>query len=107
MKSYFVLLFLAAIISGKSFSQDTITAPVTIRTSFNQMYPNASRVMWYQYQPLKMKAEASDWYYPLDPSDYYVSFNWQDTDYIAWYDNGTWLHSTPGGTATTVTYFYQ
>jgi uncharacterized membrane protein YkoI len=95
MKSYFVLLFFAAIMSVESFSQqDTVAAPTTIRTSFNTMYPNASRVMWYRYEPSKMKPETSDWYYVLDPSDYYVSFNWQDADYIAWYDNGTWLHST-------------
>ena len=94
MKSYFVLLFFVAIIPVRSFSQDTIVAPVAIRTSFTTMYPNASSVKWYRYEPLKIKPEITDWYYPLDQSDYYVIFNWQDADYVAWYDNNAWLHST-------------
>ena len=74
--------------------QDTIPVPATIRTTFNTRYPNASNVKWYRYTPDAMKVDASEWYSTLDQSDYYVSFNWEDADYVAWYDNGTWIRSS-------------
>ena len=51
--------------------------------------------MWYQYTPDKTAtADPTVWWYPLDDKDYYVTFNWQDADYIAWYDNGNWIRSS-------------
>lgn len=74
---------------------DTVIVPATIRTSFDTKYPKASKVMWYQYAPDKtMPADPTAWYYGLDDKDYYVTFNWQDADYIAWYDNGNWIRSS-------------
>lgn len=74
---------------------DTVIVPVAIRTSFDTKYPKASRVVWYQYVPDKtMTADPEAWYYVLDDKDYYVTFNWNDADYIAWYDNGQWLRSS-------------
>lgn len=73
---------------------DTIIVPVAIRNSFMTMYPNASRVVWYRYTPFETTLEPGVWYYTMDTSDYYVSFNWDDADYIAWYDNGSWIRST-------------
>ena len=78
-----------------SLTVDTVIVPVAIRTSFDTKYPKATKVMWYQYTP--DKAQVTDptiWYYGLDDKDYYVTFNWQDADYIAWYDNGNWIRSS-------------
>ena len=74
---------------------DTVIVPVEIRTSFDTKYPKATKVMWYQYSPDKTKpADPTVWYYGLDDKDYYVTFNWDDADYIAWYDNGNWIRSS-------------
>ena len=74
---------------------DTVIVPVTIQTSFDTKYPKATKVMWYQYTPDKTQpVDPTVWYYGLDDKDYYVTFNWQDADYIAWYDNGTWIRSS-------------
>lgn len=74
---------------------DTVIVPVTVRTSFDTKYPKATRITWYQYAPDKtMQVDPTAWYYGLDDKDYYVTFNWQDADYIAWYDNGTWIRSS-------------
>jgi len=63
---------------------DTVIVPMTIQTSFSTKYPNATRVMWYQYAPDKTKpTDPTVWYYNLDDKDYYVTYNWQDADYIA------------------------
>ena len=74
---------------------DTVIVPVAIRTSFDTKYQKASNVVWYQYVPDKTKpADPTVWYYGLDDKDYYVTFNWEDADYIAWYDNGAWIRSS-------------
>lgn len=74
---------------------DTVIVPVTIRTSFDTKYPKATKVMWYQYTPDKtVPPDPETWYYALDDKDYYVTFNWNDADYIAWYDNGNWIRSS-------------
>jgi len=74
---------------------DTVIVPVTIRTSFDAKYPKATKVMWYQYAPDKTQpTDPTIWYYGLDDKDYYVTFNWEDADYIAWYDNGAWIRSS-------------
>ena len=74
---------------------DTVIVPVAVQTSFSTKYPNSTKVTWYQYTPDKMKpTDPTVWYYNLDDKDYYVTFNWQDADYIAWYDNGSWIRSS-------------
>ena len=74
---------------------DTVIVPVAIRTSFDTKYPKATKVTWYQYTPDKtVTVDPTLWWYPLDEKDYYVTFNWQDADYIAWYDNGNWIRSS-------------
>src|SRR5574339_464071 len=116
MKSFSILLF-AALLAGSNLLQssdenssskeltksaviscataDTVIVPPNIRTSFETKYPKANKVMWYQYAPDKtMPADPTAWYYSLDEKDYYVTFNWQDADYIAWYDNGNWIRSS-------------
>jgi len=74
---------------------DTVIVPATIQTSFSTKYPSATKVIWYQYTPDKtMTADPTVWYYGLDDKDYYVTFNWDNSDYIAWYDNGNWIRSS-------------
>ena len=113
----FSILFFAALLAGSNFfkpsdenlssndltkssvvsclTTDTVIVPVAIRTSFETKYPKATKVMWYQYTPDKTQtADPMVWYYGLDDKDYYVTFNWQDADYIAWYDNGNWIRSS-------------
>jgi hypothetical protein len=34
------------------------------------------------------------WYATMDNNDYYVTFYWDDADYIAWYDNGQWVRAS-------------
>jgi len=116
MKTFSILLF-ASLLAGSNFfkasdenlssnvltksavvscsTTDTVPVPVAIRTSFETKYPKATKVMWYQYTPDKTQtADPTAWYYVLDDKDYYVTFNWQDADYIAWYDNGNWIRSS-------------
>src|SRR6187402_1722542 len=103
----FSILFFAALIAGsnllttsdgtvaskdltKSFVScstiDTVIVPAAIQTSFDAKYPKATKVMWYQYVPDKtMAADPTVWYYGLDDKEYYVTFYWDDADYIAWY----------------------
>src|SRR5437868_12675632 len=112
MKTFSILIF-AAIVAGSSLfklpgtnngsrdltksifscsTADTVIVPGEIRTSFEAKYPKASRVSWYQYTPDKtLPADPTAWYYGLDDKDYYVTFNFDDADYIAWYDNGNWI----------------
>ena len=73
---------------------DTIIVPSGIQTSFVRLYPNASRVVWYRYTPANIVIEPGMWYSTMDTSDYYANFWWNDDEYIAWYDNGSWIHST-------------
>lgn len=74
---------------------DTVPVPATIRASFDTKYPKATKIMWYQYTPDKtMAADPTAWWTVLDDKDYYVTFNWNDADYIAWYDNGNWIRSS-------------
>ena len=74
---------------------DTVIVPVMIRTSFDTKYPKATKVVWYQYATDKTQTtDPALWYYGLDDKDYYVTFNWQDADYTAWYDNGNWIRSS-------------
>ena len=109
MKTFSILLVMA-LVAGSSFLKpsqenfstdelvtysvacstgDTVIVPVAIRTSFDTKYPKATKVIWYQYTPDKtMTPQPTDWYVGLDEKDYYVTFNWNDADYIAWYDNG-------------------
>ena len=73
---------------------DTVIVPSGIQTAFGKLYPNATNVVWYRYTPPNITIEPGMWYSTLDASDYYARFFWNDDEYIAWYDNGKWIHST-------------
>jgi hypothetical protein len=70
--------------------------PQPARTNFESRYPQANNVKWAHYQPTDM-GTTDDWSHGwsgLDTSDYQVDFNWEGTDYMAWYDNGEWVGSS-------------
>ncbi len=114
MKAVIVLLFAALIVAGKSYSknappikniksnialakihpQDTVIPPENIRIVFEKKYPAATHIVWYKYVPGTMKPAPGSWNYNMGADDYYVSFYWDDADYIAWYDNGAWIRSS-------------
>jgi uncharacterized membrane protein YkoI len=111
MKPIRILLLAAMISTGVAYAQNdkmqqstthkaktsTVEAnmvPANIQTSFSTKYPNATTVVWYRYVPGQVVPEPGSWYQTMDASDYYTSFTWNDVDYIAWYDNGTWIRST-------------
>ena len=116
MKTFSILLITALLAgsnlfksSGENFSSndltkstliscsttDTVIVPVAILSSFDTKYPKATKVVWYQYTPDKTQTpDPTAWYYGLDDKDYYVTFYWDDADYIAWYDNGNWIRSS-------------
>lgn len=71
------------------------------KTSFDTKYPKASEVVWRRYEPVS----TIDWEWTgwpaMDTSDYAVSFDWDGSDYWAWYDeNNNWI-----GSVTTITDF--
>ena len=81
------------LVCGDQNVSDTLP-PAKIQSSFTTKYPNATSVKWYRYTAPTTKMEPGYWYSTLDGNDYYVSFNWNDVDYIAWYDNENWVYST-------------
>jgi uncharacterized membrane protein YkoI len=93
MKQFIVCLLLMAASPRILNAQTVVVAPPTVLSEFNLKYPSASNIYWYQYQPMPTKPVSTDWYYTMDPSDYYVMFIWNGDDYVAWYDNGKWIRS--------------
>ena len=72
-----------------------VEVPATTKTSFETKYPNATNVKWSRYEPTdKTTMDPSDWNYNLDENDYYVTFNWDNADYYAYYDDGNWVRAT-------------
>ncbi|MEJ8844032.1 PepSY-like domain-containing protein [Lacibacter sp. H375] len=87
-------VYVMAVNAYSSHGSDTIIVPSRIQTSFVKLYPNARNVVWYRYTPPNIVVEPGVWYSTMDTSDYYSRFFWNDDEYIAWYDNGSWIHST-------------
>jgi hypothetical protein len=70
-------------------------APAT-RTSFETKYPGATDVTWTYYdQPYtNIDWELAGWP-ALDQQDYMVTYDWNGSDYYAWYDqDGNWIGTT-------------
>jgi hypothetical protein len=86
--------------TGQTVNTGIEVKPET-KTSFETKYPKASEVVWRRYEPVP----TIDWEWTgwpaMDTSDYAVSFDWDGTDYWAWYDeNNNWV-----GSITTITDF--
>ena len=73
----------------------TVEAPATARTSFETKYKNAKNVTWKKYSPSSTASTTMDEYdytSDLDTSYYQVNYNWNDLDYMAWYNpKGEWI----------------
>jgi hypothetical protein len=78
----------------KANNADTIIIPENVRVSFQAKYPGAINAVWYKYQD--MNDEYTD-VYPgyYDPSDFYVTYRWNNMDYVTWYSpTGEWVMTT-------------
>jgi uncharacterized membrane protein YkoI len=96
----------------------TVVVSDQMRSSFNAQYPNATNVVWSNYDPAA--SNFVDWdlagWNSLDAGDYLVRFNMDNEDYYGWYDNnGEWIgtayvlrdyHSLPSAINTTITNRY-
>ena len=71
----------------------TVEAPENVRTAFETKYPQASNVRWQYHRPdaVDIDWEWSGWT-GLDDRDYLVTYNWDGSEYWAWYDqDGNWI----------------
>ncbi len=74
----------------------SVTVSPTIQTAFTTQYPNATNVVWSNYD---MAVEAPiDWemagWTALQNDDYLVRFDMDNENYYAWYDSdGNWIGS--------------
>ena len=80
--------------SGTTVKTITVT-PVT-QTAFSTQYPNATNVIWTNYDAAVVAPidwEMAGWN-TLDPNDYLVRFDMDSENYYAWYDSdGNWIGS--------------
>jgi hypothetical protein len=72
----------------------TIVVPDPVQATFRQKYPDVRDVTWSRYEPVSnFDWEWSGWP-ALDTGDYVARFNWNNSDYWAWYDNdNNWIGS--------------
>jgi hypothetical protein len=74
----------------------TVTVPATLETSFRTQYPNASNIVWSNYDAaveVPIDWELTGWS-TLDNQDYLVRFDLDNENYYAWYDSdGNWIGS--------------
>lgn len=74
----------------------TVTVSPTIQTAFTTQYPNATNVIWSNYDVAV--AAPIDWemagWTTMDTDDYLVRFDMDNENYYAWYDSdGNWIGS--------------
>jgi hypothetical protein len=72
-----------------------VTVPAGIRSSFSAQYPDATTVVWNNYDAATVPVdwELNGWT-ALDNDDYAVTFNMGNDKYYSWYDaNGNWIGS--------------
>ncbi|HLG41487.1 MAG TPA: PepSY-like domain-containing protein [Chitinophagaceae bacterium] len=71
-----------------------VVVPDATRTAFSDQYPNATNIVWANYDPAvepMIDWELSEWA-AMDAGDYLVSFNMDNEMYYAWYDSdGNWV----------------
>lgn len=70
-----------------------VEAPENVRTAFETKYPQATNVRWQYHRPdvVDIDWEWSGWT-GLDDRDYLVTYNWDGSEYWAWYDqDGNWI----------------
>jgi uncharacterized membrane protein YkoI len=63
-------------------------------SEFRTRYPNASNVVWYNYDNSDLyEMSPNDWNFNMGDDDYEVHFMMDGTNYVAYYDNGKWIRS--------------
>lgn len=71
-----------------------IEVPATIQKAFVTQYPNATTVVWTNYDAttvVPIDIELTGWP-AMDKSDYVVSYTMNNDKYYTWYDvNGDWI----------------
>lgn len=83
-----------AIVKKKQRTLNTAQANAAMVADFESRFPNASSVVWYSYSPdERVEVIPTDWDYNMDVTDYEVRFMSDGTEYVAYYDNGTWVRS--------------
>src|SRR4030095_7375488 len=71
-----------------------VKAETAMVTDFETRYPNATDVVWYSYDPYdRIEVLPGDWNYNMDAKDYEVVYVLDGNQYVAYYDNGNWIHS--------------
>ncbi len=74
----------------------TITVTPVTQTAFSTQYPNATNVIWTNYDVATTSPidwEMAGWT-TLDQNDYLVRFDMDNENYYAWYDSdGNWIGS--------------
>jgi hypothetical protein len=82
---------------NNSSSNTAYRAPRVIVTSFETRYPDATDVVWSNYDPAvttPVDWDLNDWSV-LNSGDYVARFNVGKDQYYAWYDaSGNWIGST-------------
>lgn len=74
----------------------SVQAPSPALTSFDTRYKGATNVTWRKYSRPTSTTTIDEWDYnmDLDTSYYQVNYNWNDLDYMAWYNpQGEWVKS--------------
>ena len=72
-----------------------VVAPGNIQTAFTTQYPDATEVVWSNYDQalVPIDWELAGWE-TVDPTAYVVRFNMNSENYYAWYDkDGNWIGS--------------
>jgi hypothetical protein len=80
-------------VTDQTVTATTVNVPANTKTVFETKYPSASNVRWDRYRP-DMSTVEWDWtgWPAMDTADYTARFNWDGTDYMAWYDDqGNWV----------------
>ena len=71
-------------------------APASVRASFSTQYPEATNVVWANYDAtvaMPLEWDLTGWPM-LESDDYVVQFNLDNENYYAWYDSdGNWIGS--------------
>jgi uncharacterized membrane protein YkoI len=71
-----------------------VQAETAMTNDFNTRYAGASDVVWYRYDPAdRIEVLPGDWNYNMDANDYEVVYMLDGSPYVAYYDNGNWIHS--------------
>ena len=89
-----IALFGACSSSYRASDTSTVVVTDATQSAFSSQYPNASNVVWTNYNA--SLDPMIDWdlagWSTLESGDYVVRFNMDGDDYYAWYDNnGNWI----------------